>query len=220
MRGIGIEYRERAHTTRGRNWCDAGIVVGSLLPALLLGVAFADFLRGVKMNAAHDIVGNFWDLVTPYALLGGLTTLLLFAFHGALFLTLRAEGEVHDRTRVVARALALPAGGAAVAFLVWTMQVRGEWVSFVLAGVIVVAFGVATWASRGGRAGTAFSASSAVVGLLPIWVFSPLWPNVLPARNNPAFSLTVYNADSSPYTLRVMTVVALIFTPIVLAYQA
>jgi cytochrome d ubiquinol oxidase subunit II len=217
LRGIGIEYRGKVRTARGREWCDAGVVLGSLLPALLLGVAFADFLRGVKMNAAHDIVGNFWDLVTPYALLGGLVTLTLFAFHGALFLVLRTEGEVRDNARRTAQALALPTGAAALAFVVWTSQVRGASVSFVLGGVIIVAFIAAVLAQR---PGLAFAASSVAVGLVPIWVFSALWPNVLPARNNPVFSLTVYNASSSFYTLRVMTVVALLFTPIVLAYQA
>ncbi len=220
LRGIGVEYRGKAHTESGRQWCDFAIVIGSLLPALLLGVAFADFLRGVKMNASHDMIGGFWDLVTPYALLGGLVTLTLFAMHGALFLTLRTDGEVRDMARSLARSLTLPTGIVAVAFIVWTSQVRGASVSFVLGAVIVVAFLAAVRATYAGRPGLAFSASSVAVALVPIWVFAALWPDVLPARNNPAFSLTVYNADSSPYTLRVMTVVALIFTPIVLAYQA
>ncbi len=220
LRGIGIEYRGKAATETGRRWCDYAIVVGSLLPALLLGVAFADFMRGVRMNAAHDMTGGFWDLVTPYALLGGLVTLTLFAFHGALFLALRTDGEVRDVARSLVRTLAIPTGILAVAFIIWTSQVRGEWVSFVLGAVIVVSFLLAVRADYSDRPGIAFSASSVAVTLVPIWVFAVLWPNVLPARNNSLFSLTVYNASSSPYTLRVMTVVALVFTPIVLAYQA
>jgi cytochrome d ubiquinol oxidase subunit II len=220
LRGIGIEYRGKAHTDHGRRWCDFAIVIGSLLPALLLGVAFADFIRGVRMNAAHDMTGGFWDLVTPYALLGGVVTLTLFAFHGAAFLVLRTEGAVHERARGVTRMLAVPTAVAAVAFIVWTSQVRGEWVSFVLGGVIVVAFLVAARAAYAERSVAAFSGSSVAVALVPVWVFAALWPYVLPARNNAAFSLTVYNANSSPYTLRVMMVVALIFTPIVLVYQA
>src|SRR6266540_1467806 len=207
LRGIGIEYRGKAHTDHGRRWCDFAIVAGSLLPALLLGVAFADFMRSVRMNAAHDMTGGFWDLVTPYALLGGVVTLTLFAFHGALFLVLRTEGEVRERARDVTRMLAVPTAVAAVAFIGWTSQVRGEWVSFVLGGVIVVAFLIAARAAYAARSVAAFSASSVAVALVPVWVFA-------------ALSLTVYNANSSPYTLRVMTVVALIFTPIVLAYQA
>src|SRR6266545_6209523 len=143
LRGIGIEYRGKAHSDEGRRWCDLAIVVGSLLPALLLGVAFADFLRGVKLNSARDMTGGFWDLVTPYALLGGLVTLTLFLFHGAAFLALRTEGEVSDVARSAGRTLAVPTGVIALAFVVWTSQVRGEWVSFVLGAVIVLAFLVA-----------------------------------------------------------------------------
>ena len=220
LRGIGIEYRGKTHTDSGKRWCDAAIVVGSLLPALLLGVAFADFLRGVKLNADHDMVGGFWDLVTPYALLGGVVTLTLFAFHGALFLALRTDGAVRDAAGTAARALAVPTGVAAIAFVVWTTQVRGGALSFALGALILLAFLVAAAASRAGRAGWAFLASSVSVTLVPVWAFAALWPNVLPARNDSALSLTIHNASSSPYTLKVMTIVALIFTPIVLAYQA
>ncbi len=94
LRGIGIEYRERAETANGRRWCDTAIVVGSFLPSLLLGVAFADLVRGLRMNAAHQVVGGFFDLLSPYALLGGVVTLTLFAFHGAVFLALRTSGPV------------------------------------------------------------------------------------------------------------------------------
>ncbi len=220
LRAIGIEYRERAATPNGRRWCDGAIVVGSALPALLLGVAFADFLRGVQMNAAHDMTGGFFALLTPYALLGGLTTLSLFAFHGATFLGLRTTGEVADVARSLTRVLGPAAGVLALAFVLWTAQVRGGALSAALGAVMVIALLVAIAASRGGRQGAAFAATAATALLLPVWAFAALWPNVLPARNNAAWSLTVHNASSSPYTLKVMTIVALIFTPVVLAYQA
>jgi cytochrome d ubiquinol oxidase subunit II len=89
LRGVGIEYRGKAATAGGRRWCDGAIVVGSFLPALLLGVAFADFVRGVKLDAGGNMTGGFFDLLSPYALLGGIVTLTLFAFHGAVFLALR-----------------------------------------------------------------------------------------------------------------------------------
>jgi len=220
LRGIGIEYRGKAATARGRAWCDGATVVGSLLPALLLGVAFADFVRGVKMDAAHNVTGGFWDLVTPYALLGGVVTLTLFLFHGAVFLALRTEGNVADRARVQARRIAPVTAVAAVAFVLWTAQVRGGWLSFLLGGVIIVSFVASVAALLLDRIGLSFSASALVCLLVPVWVFAALWPDVLPARNVSAYSLTVHNASSSHYTLGVMTVVALIFTPIVLAYQA
>ena len=220
VRGIGIEYRGKAQTARGRRWCDAGVVVGSLLPALLLGVAFANFVRGVELDKQHVMTGGFFDLLSPYALLGGLTTLSLFAFHGAVFLGLRAQGPVQVAAGQLARKLAIPAFVFGGAFLFWTMGVRGGWLSKVLAVVIVIALVAAIRAMLLGRYGWSFTASSVVAALVPVWVFACLWPNVLPANNGAGLSLTVHAASSSHYTLGVMTVVALIFTPIVLAYQA
>jgi cytochrome d ubiquinol oxidase subunit II len=220
LRGIGIEYRGKAETAEGRRWCDIAIVVGSLLPALLLGVAFADFVRGVKMDAGHNMTGGFFDLVSPYALLGGVVTLTLFAFHGAVFLTLRTDGPVSVAADRLARRIAPVTGVAAVAFLGWTTQVRGGILSWLLAAAIAVVFLAGVAALYRGRYGLAFSSTAAVCALVPIWVFACLWPDVLPDRGNAALSLTVHNASSSHYTLAVMTVVAVIFTPIVLVYQA
>lgn len=220
VRGIGIEYRGKALTPYGRRWCEAGVVVGSLLPALLLGVAFANFLRGVQLDARHDMTGGFFELLSPYALLGGLTTLLLFAFHGALFLALRTVGPTADAARDLGRRLALPTLLVAGAFLGWTSGVRSSATSEVLAAVAVVGLVAAIRFLLVARPGIAFAASSAVVAVVPIWVFAALWPNVLPARNGSALSLTVHQASSSHYTLQVMTVVAVLVTPVVLAYQA
>jgi cytochrome d ubiquinol oxidase subunit II len=220
LRGVGIEYRGKSETAQGRRWCDLAIVVGSFLPSLLLGVAFADFVRGVKMDAKHNVIGGFFDLLSPYALLGGVVTLTLFTLHGAVFLALRTEGPVALKAAGVARRVAPVTGVAAVAFLLWTTQVRGGWVSWLLALAIAVIFlAGAAWVYQG-RFGLAFSATASVCLLVPIWVFACLWPDVLPDRTSSALSLTVHNASSSHYTLAVMTVVAVIFTPLVLAYQA
>ncbi|HEV7204185.1 MAG TPA: cytochrome d ubiquinol oxidase subunit II [Jatrophihabitans sp.] len=220
LRGIGIEYRGKAATAQGRRWCDAAVVGGSFVPALLFGVAFANLIRGVEMNKAHVVTGSFFDLLSPYALLGGLTTLSLFLLHGALFVALRVEGPVGATANRLARPIAVAAVVCGAAFLIWTTQVRGGWVSFVVAGVIVVALLAAVRMMLAGRPGLAFAASAVTTALVPVWAFACLWPDVMPARNNSAFSLTVHQASSSTYTLEVMTVVALLFTPIVLAYQA
>ena len=220
LRGIGIEYRGKSATAQGRRWCDAAIVVGSFLPALLFGVAFANLIRGVKMNSHHVVTGSFFDLLSPYALLGGLTTLSLFLLHGALFLGLRVEGPVGATAARLARPIALAAVVFGAAFLIWTTQVRGGAVSFAVATAIVVALLTAVRTMLAGRFGLAFAASAVTAALVPVWAFACLWPDVVPARNNAAFSLTAHQASSSPYTLKVMTVVALVFTPIVLAYQA
>src|SRR5664279_92308 len=220
LRGIGIEYRGKVATADGRRWCDVAITIGSLLPALLLGVAFANLIRGVRMDAAQNMTSSFFSLLSPYALLGGVVTLTLFVFHGAVYLTLRTTGDVHDQARSLLPVLTPVTGVAAVVFLAWTSQVRGGAVSWALAVVIAVAFVVASIAALSNREGVAFGVSAVATLLVPVWVFACLWPDVLPARNNAAWSLTVHNASSSPYTLKVMTVVAVVLTPIALAYQA
>ncbi len=220
LRGIGIEYRGKAHTPAGRGWCDTAVIVGSFLPALLLGVAFANLLRGVQLDSAGNMTNGFFSLLSPYALLGGLVTLTLCLFHGAVYLALRTGGPVHDAAARLQAWLAPVTGVAAVGFLAWTASIRSTAVSWVAAVAIVVAFGLAVFAAVGGREGLAFAASAVATLLVPVWIFASLWPDVLPARNNPAWSLTVHNASSTPYTLKVMTVVAVVMTPIVLAYQA
>jgi cytochrome d ubiquinol oxidase subunit II len=220
VRGIGIEYRSKVLTDKARAWCESGVIAGSLLPALLLGVAFADFIHGVELDKDHVMTGSFWSLLKPYALLGGVTTLLFFAFHGAVYLALRTEGAVSERSAALAKQIVWPTAVVAAAFLIWTTQVRGGWFSQLLAVLIVVALAAAIRALYLGRYGWSFTASALVALLIPVWVFACLWPNVLPASNSAVFNLTADQASSSPHTLRVMTGVALVVTPIVLAYQA
>lgn len=220
VRGIGLEYRGKVHTARGRAWCDAGTVIGSFLPALLLGVAFANFARGVQLNEQHVMTGGFFSLLSPYALLGGLVTLSLFLFHGSTFLRLRADGPVAEAAGRLGRRTGPVAVGLGALFLVWTATFRHGGVSVALAVALAAILVIAVNAQRSGHVRGAFLGTAVATALVPIWAFAALWPNVLPARNNAAFSLTVHNASSTHYTLVVMTVVALIFTPIVLAYQA
>ena len=220
VRGVSIEYRGKVASAAGRAWCDRGMVVGSLLPALLFGVAFADLIRGLEMNAGHNVTGGFFDLVSPFALLGGVVSLGFFCFHGAVFLTLRTEGEVRARAQRAADLLAGPVVVLAAGFLAWSFGVRGGAVSLALSLVLAVALVVAAAANHGRHEAVAFAASAVVALGFPVWVFASLWPDVIPARNHAAWSLTVHNASSNHYALVVMTVVAVIFTPIVIAYQA
>ena len=220
LRGIGIEYRGKVETARGRAWCEAAFIGGSAVPALLLGVAFANFLGGVELDKQHVMTGGFFALLKPYALLGGVTTLAVFALHGAIFLALRTVGPVADAAARIARRLVWAVGLIAAGFLIWTTEIRSGAVSRILAVVIVICL-VAT--IRGvllERFGWAFAASAAVTALIPIWAFAGLWPNVLPASHGNALSLTVDQASSSTHTLWVMTGVAVVVTPVVLAYQA
>jgi cytochrome bd ubiquinol oxidase subunit II len=221
LRGIGIEYRHRGDSPAWRARCDLAITAGSALPALLWGVAFANIVRGVPLDADHEYTGSLLTLLNPYGLLGGLTTLGLFLLHGAVFLALKTDGEVRTRARALAPRLALPVVVVAAAFLLWTQWEHGSLASGLLVLAAAAALIGAVPAAVAGREGVAFAATAAAIGLAVVALFTALWPDVLPSTVDPARnSLTVHNASSTPYTLRVMTWVAAFATPVVLAYQA
>ena len=196
------------------------IVVCSVLPAVLWGVAFGNIVGGVPLDADHEFVGGLLTLLHPYALLGGLTTLLLFLLHGAVFLSLKTDGDI----RVRARALAVRLGSAAVpvaaAFLLWTWLDDGaDAVTAVLGLVAAAALAGGILATRAGREGWGFTLTAATIVTATAFLFTALHPDVMPSTIDPAFSLTTTNAASTPYTLTIMTWVAAVMTPIVLCYQ-
>ncbi len=220
VRGVAFEFRGKIDSDRWRRGWDVAIIAGSALPALLWGVAFGNIVRGVPLDAEHHFTGDFFTLLNPYALLGGLTTLAVFAFHGAVFVALKTEGEVRAR----AKALTVPLGGAAVvagaAFLLRTQSAYGAgwpWVSVVVAAGARV---TGVLMARAGREGWAFAGTALAIVATTVTLFGALYPDVLPASNDAANSLTTTNASSTPYTLEIMTWVAVFFTPVVLAYQA
>ena len=218
-RAVAFEFRGKRPEARWKAGWDAAIVAGSALPALLWGIVFGNIVRGVPQNAAHEYVGGLATLLNPYALLFGLTTLALFATPGAIFLALKTPGPVRDRARRVALPVGGLAAGAAVGFLTWTQVRTGTVLSAVVAAGAAVALLTGLVATRAGRDGIAFAGTAAAVGLAVVSLFAAIHPDVLPATD-PAHSLTIHNASASPYTLRVMSWVALAFTPFVLAYQA
>ncbi len=225
VRGVAFEYRGKGRTPEWAAWWDRAIFFGSALPALLWGVAFANIVHGVPLNAQHEFTGTLLTLLNPYALLGGLTTLALFTLHGACYLALRTTDELADRARRTARLLAWPAGGLLFAFLAWTYQnARNSHHMGLVPGVVpLAAIGLvlsAEWWARERHDGWAFAATALGIAAFVATLFLNLYPRVLPSTTDPAFSLTVTNAASTAKTLRVMTVVALVFTPIVLAYQS
>ena len=220
VRGVGFEYRgKRDDPTWRRNW-DLALGIGSFLPALLWGVAFANVVRGVPIDKHMAYTGGFFNLLNPYALLGGLTTLVVFLLHGALFVSLKTRGEVKERAHRLAGRLFPLAVPVAAAFLLLTLRER--WSGWGAAAVAVAALGLlAAWVMDArGRDGWAFAASAVAIGFTVIALFSCLYPAVMPSSTSSAFDLTVQNASSSPYTLKVMTWVALLGTPVVVAYQA
>jgi cytochrome d ubiquinol oxidase subunit II len=219
LRGVAFEYRGKRDSVRWRRRWDACIVVGSLVPALLWGVAFGNIVRGVPLDANHEYVGGFLTLLNPYALLGGLTTLGLFTLHGAVFLGLKTDGETRLRADRLAARLGLPVIAIAGGFLLWTAIAHHDGWGWALSAVAALALVAAVAAARARREGWAFVATGATIVLATFALFVTLFPDVLPSSISAANSLTVHNASSTPYTLKVMTWVAVAFTPIVLAYQ-
>jgi cytochrome d ubiquinol oxidase subunit II len=225
FRGVAFEFRHRDWRPEWKAWWDRALFIGSLIPALLWGVAFADFMSGIPVNSSGSFTGNFWSLVHPYALLGGLTTLVLFVLHGAVFLTLKTQGELAQRARWIARRLGLPAAVILLGFLTWTYaHARDAHDTGVVPGVVPIASFAAIlvvgWLVSSRLEGWAFVATALGLLLLVATYFMDLYPKVLVSSTNHQWSLTVPGTASHPYTLKVMTVVAAIFTPFVLAYQA
>ncbi|WP_319444879.1 MULTISPECIES: cytochrome d ubiquinol oxidase subunit II [unclassified Mycobacterium] len=221
LRICAIEWRGKINDARWRSWADAGIAIGSWIPAILWGVAFAALLRGLPVNAAKQIDLSVTDVLNPYALLGGLATAGLFAFHGSVFVALKTEGAVRSNAVRFSALLALPVSALVATFGLWTQLAHGkDWTWFVLAVAVIAQLSAVmlVW-SRGGD-GWAFACTATVVAALVVMMFGALYPQLIPSTLNPAWSLTIHNASSSPYTLKVMTWAAALFAPLVIAYQA
>ncbi|MGW3263005.1 cytochrome d ubiquinol oxidase subunit II [Streptomyces sp. NPDC001056] len=219
VRGVAFEYRaKRPEENWQRNW-ETAIFWTSLIPAFLWGVAFGNIVRGVKIDRHFEYVGSFWDLLNPYALLGGLVTLTLFTFHGAVFTALKTVGDIRGRARQLALWAGLLAAVLAVAFLLWTQADSGDGKSLVALIVAAVALMGALAANQLGREGWAFTLSGLTIVAAVAMLFLSLFPNVMPSTLDGDWSLTVSNASSSPYTLKIMTWLAVIATPLVLLYQ-
>jgi cytochrome d ubiquinol oxidase subunit II len=224
VRGVGFEFRSKDKRPGWRTLWDWLIFAGSLVPALLWGVAFANIVRGVPIDADMQYVGGFWNLLNPYALLAGVTTVLLFALHGATFLSLRTTDGLLQRAEKAAAWLWVPAVVFVLASIIaapFATDIFGQrgailWLFAVLA---VVALLVAGWFIRTRRHGWAFITSGLTIVFTCLTVALGLFPRVMVSSLDDAWSLTIQSASSSQYTLQVMTVVALIFVPIVLLYQ-
>jgi cytochrome d ubiquinol oxidase subunit II len=220
VRGVAFEFRGKINSARWRRNWDIAIVVGSAVPALLWGVAFANIVAGVPLDAHHEYTGSLLTLLNPYGLLGGLVTLTLFAFHGAGFLALKTTGPVRERAAALAKSTGLAAIVLGGLFLLWTFLAHGRLWTLVPVLVAAGALVAAVVAGARRREGWAFACTTLAIVAVMVTLFGTLYPNVLPSSTDPAFSLTTTNASSTPYTLTIMTWVAAVFTPIVLAYQA
>lgn len=223
-RGVAFEYRGKGKTVGANEekWkatFDWMIVVGSALPALLWGVAFANIVQGVPLNQDHVYTGTLFTLLNPYGLLGGLVTLTLFWTHGLFFIALKTEGEIKDRASKLATKVGLVTTALAAAFLVWTLLAHFSVLGFILSALAAVSLIAGLIANYQKREGIAFSLVVITIITAVGSLFSALFPNVFPSTTDPAFSLTVDNASSSQYTLTVMSWVAIVMIPLVLLYQ-
>ena len=226
VRNLGFEYRHKREEESWKTRWDAAIIVGSFVPALLWGVAFANIVNGVPLapldgDAAPyvEYTGTLFTLLGPIGLLGGLTTLGLFLTHGAMYLALKTEGDIRHDAREFAWKCGLATAVVAVVFLVWTNVNTGNLGSWVLSVLAAGALVAGLLAVRIGREGWAFSGTFVTIALAVAALFAALFPDVMPSSIDPAYSLTAQNASSSTLTLQIMTAAALLFTPIVLAYQ-
>lgn len=219
LRICAIEYRAKINDPKWRAWCDIGIGIGSWIPALAWGWVFANLVRGVPLNSDRQMVGSVWDLLSPYALLGGLATGILFALHGAVFLVLKTGDEVRADAQRIVRLLLVPTAVIVGGFGVWTQLAYGAGWTWAVLGTAVLGLVLAGAANAAGRDGWAFVGTTLTVVSATALIVGSMYPNVLPSTISPLYDLNIYNASSTPYTLKVMSWAALLATPVVLVYQ-
>ena len=225
VRGVAFEYRSKYGKAQWRQRWDVAIVVASFLPALLWGVAFANIVRGVPIERSADgyleYVGGFFNLLNPYALLGGVVTLTVFLTHGAIFLSLKTDGGIRERSRALALKIGLIAAASAVAFLTWTNIALSEFNALVfgLSALVAVLWLAGLFAVLKVREGWAFIFSAGTIATFVATLFYALYPRVMPSSLGSEFDLTITNASATENTLTVMSWVAVVMTPLVLIYQ-
>jgi cytochrome bd ubiquinol oxidase subunit II len=224
-RGVAFEFRSKDKNPRWRSLWDWLIFVGSLVPALLLGVAFGNLVRGVPIDADMQYAGGFFNLLNWYALLAGIAAVVTFTLHGAIFLSLKLTGEMKEKALVAARRIWPATILVLIALLIATyfetdLLARLGVDPGVIPLAAIVAILLAGYFIYKKMSGWAFALTSVTIAFTLVTMFLIMYPRVMISSLDPAYSLTIYNASSTPYTLSVMSVVALIFVPIVLIYQA
>ena len=224
VRGIVIDFRSKVDSPKWRATWDWLFFAGSLLPALLFGVAVSNFLTGVPVDADMNFVGNLFTLITPFTLLGGLVFVAVFAFHGSLFLGLKSgEEAINQRIKQMSPKIGLVMLALTVAWVVFALFETGLLQSALAMAAVVIAalcLILAVLMQLKGKNGVGFVLSIVAIIAVTVMTFASMFPNVLISTLDPAWSLTIDNACSSPYTLKIMTGVAFTLVPIVLLYQA
>ncbi|OPH59999.1 cytochrome d ubiquinol oxidase subunit II [Paenibacillus ferrarius] len=224
-RGVAFEFRSKLPNTKWRQTWDWIIFFGSLLPPLLWGVALANLMKGVPIDAKTNYVGTFWDLISPFSVMAGISIVLLFLLHGALYLALKTEGELRERARQAAKRFGAWASAVLLLFvLLCYFQTDMFTRDGIIPGMVPLTAGMALLSVhfflKAGRDGWGFIMTGLTITLSTIMVFMSLFPRVMISSLNPEWTLTIYNTASNTYTLKVMTIIALTTVPLVIAYQA
>ena len=220
VRGVAFEYRGKRDGVRWRRTWDVLLTAGSVLAPLLIGIALGDLLHGLPINSNQDYTGSFWDLLPPYAVFTGITLVWVCLLHGATFLSLKTTGDMRQRAGVIARSVAPVTGAFVLGFVIWTHVTAST--TFFLNPVellAVLAAIAAVWLVYDHRDGFAFAATTVTMAACIVSIFTGLYPNVMVSSASKAYNLTVHNTASGPYSLKILTIVAIIFLPVVLAYQ-
>lgn len=226
LRGVSLEFRSKVEDSRWRLVWDMSIFLGSLAPAILFGVAFANIFQGIPIDQNGIYHGTLFTLLNPYGLMGGLLFLFLFLVHGALWLCVKTEGDLQTRAILTAKTLWPVLVAVAVGFLIATYYSTNLYDNYMKAPVLfaILVFDVAAllgiryFISKQSYIKAWFSSAATIVLCTFFGVFG-IFPNLLPSSISPEFSLSAFNASSSPLTLKIMLIVVVIFIPVVIAYQ-
>jgi cytochrome bd-type quinol oxidase subunit 2 len=218
-RGVSFEFRGKVSDPKWQATWRWSMTIGSALIPLLIGIALGDLLHGLPIDKSHEYTGTFWDLLTPFGIWTGVTFLLLSVTSGANFLSLKTTGDLRARSTVAARYVGSVSILAVVGFIIWSRVISGGVLPDPLAIVAALATIGAAYASGADAPGWAFGASVTAIITAVATIFVDMYSNVMVSSTNPAYSLTVANASSGSYALKVMTIVAVILMPIVLFYQ-
>jgi cytochrome d ubiquinol oxidase subunit II len=227
VRGLAFEYRAKRPEQAWKDRWDWGACIGSFVVSLVFGVGFANFVKGLPVQVAdgrqgvHVFTGGFWSLFSPFALLGGVTLVVVFLFHGAIFLALKTRGDIHARAKAFAEKVGLVAIGAGGVWLLWSNLAYGIGASgWILLLVAAAGLGFAWYMVRQESDGWAFVGTAVAIAVIAIDIFLGMYPDLGFDSTGAETPLTIVTASASATTLGIMTWAAAVFVPIVLAYQA
>ena len=224
MRGVAFELRGKFQSPDWKTFWDGSIIFGSFIPALLWGVAIANLLKGLPIDSKMHYLGGFFDLLSPYTILAGICFVILFAFHGLTFLMMKiADAKILYDLRKKSACVGILACLFYLLFVIATIFETDIMSKSIGVIIFAVALGIlfSAWQfARADKQKSAFISTTATIAITTVGIFVALFPRLMISNLMPEWSLTIYNAASTQYTLTIMTVAAVIFVPIVLLYQS